>query len=563
MRILLLAHAFNSLTQRLHVELTALGHEIAVEFDIHARVTEEAVKLFRPELVIAPFLKRAIPESVWRGHRCLVVHPGIRGDRGPSSLDWAVQEGETDWGVTLIQANGEMDAGDIWGWREFPMRMASKASLYRHEVTEAAVSLVLEAVEQARDPAFHGVPLDDTGPGRRGRSRPALRQSERRIDWKSDDTATILRKIRAADGVPGALDELLGLRCHLFDAHRAKTRQGGAPGEVVGRREEAVLRATVDGAVWIGHLKGAGDAQALKLPAAHLLGARFDALPEYAPAPNDGQGYRAVRYREANGVGVLDFEFYSGAMGTRQCERLARAIRYAKQRPIRVLALMGGADFWSNGIHLGLIEAAASPADESWANINAMNDLVLEILSCERQLTIAALQGNAGAGGVFLALAADRVLARRGVLLNPHYKSMGNLYGSEYWTYLLPRRVGAAGARAIVDRRLPLGAAQAASLGLVDAALPGDAAEFRAQLSEIAAELACRSDFAALIEAKRARRAADEARKPLAAYRAEELERMKRNFFGFDTSYHVARHHFIHKLPKSRTPLWLAPHRAG
>jgi putative two-component system hydrogenase maturation factor HypX/HoxX len=34
------------------------------------------------------------------------------------------------------------------------------------------------------------------------------------------------------------------------------------------------------------------------------------------------------------------------------------------------------------------------------------------------------------------------VWARRGVVLNPHYKNMGNLYGSEYWSYLLPRRVG-------------------------------------------------------------------------------------------------------------------------
>ena len=36
---------------------------------------------------------------------------------------------------------------------------------------------------------------------------------------------------------------------------------------------------------------------------------------------------------------------------------------------------------------------------------------------------------------------------------------------------------------------------------------------------------------------------------------------MKLNFFGFDPSYHVARYHFVHKVPRSRTPLWLARHR--
>jgi putative two-component system hydrogenase maturation factor HypX/HoxX len=37
---------------------------------------------------------------------------------------------------------------------------------------------------------------------------------------------------------------------------------------------------------------------------------------------------------------------------------------------------------------------------------------------------------------------------------------------------------------------------------------------------------------------------------------------MKLNFYGFDPSYHVARWNFIRKVPKSRTPLYLARHRS-
>ena len=36
---------------------------------------------------------------------------------------------------------------------------------------------------------------------------------------------------------------------------------------------------------------------------------------------------------------------------------------------------------------------------------------------------------------------------------------------------------------------------------------------------------------------------------------------MKQNFYGFDSSYHVARYNFVHKVPRSRTPLHLAKHR--
>jgi putative two-component system protein, hydrogenase maturation factor HypX/HoxX len=46
-----------------------------------------AVDQADPDVVIASYLKRAIPESLWSARPCLIVHPGIRGDRGPSSLD--------------------------------------------------------------------------------------------------------------------------------------------------------------------------------------------------------------------------------------------------------------------------------------------------------------------------------------------------------------------------------------------------------------------------------------------------------------------------------------------
>jgi putative two-component system hydrogenase maturation factor HypX/HoxX len=36
---------------------------------------------------------------------------------------------------------------------------------------------------------------------------------------------------------------------------------------------------------------------------------------------------------------------------------------------------------------------------------------------------------------------------------------------------------------------------------------------------------------------------------------------MKRNFYGFDPSYHYARAHFVHKVAPAWTPLHLAVHR--
>jgi putative two-component system hydrogenase maturation factor HypX/HoxX len=114
-----------------------------------------------------------------------------------------------------------------------------------------------------------------------------------------------------------------------------------------------------------------------------------------------------------------------------------------------------------------------------------------------------------------------------------------------------------------MEHRLPVSACRAAELGLVDAVFGDSAAEFVATVRLRAAALAARPDLPALLRAKRLQRAHDEASKPLAAYREEELERMRRNFYGFDPSYHIARSNFVRRVAPSWTPRHLAIHRGG
>jgi putative two-component system hydrogenase maturation factor HypX/HoxX len=509
--------------------------------------------MFDPDIVLAAFLKRAIPEDIWRQRRCLIVHPGVVGDRGPSALDWALLKGEQEWGVTVLQAEAEMDAGPVWAAATFPMRTSTKSSLYRREVTDGAVEGVLAALARMQSGTFVPKRPDPADPKVRGRPRPVCRQSDRAIDWMSDATDVVLRKIRCADGTPGVLDELFGRAVRLYDAHHADGLRGN-PGEVIARCGAALARATRDGAVWIGHVREERD-KTLKLSATHVFAEDSASLPVRS-------GYAPIRYEEDGPVGFLHFAFYNGAMSTADCEALRAAYTQALARPTRVLVLMGGPDYWSNGIHLGLIEAAESPGDESWRNINAIDDLARDIITTTDRLVVSVLRGSAGAGGVFLALAADEVWACDGVVLNPHYKDMGNLYGSEYWTYLLPRRAGAENARRLTQARLPMGVAEARRLGLIDRILPSSTRADPAVIALFLRTLALDVEFDRRLADKRRRRESDEAEKPLATYRAEELARMRLNFYGFDPSYHVARYNFIHKVPKSRTPLTLARHRS-
>jgi putative two-component system hydrogenase maturation factor HypX/HoxX len=516
-----------------------------------------------PQLIVCPFLKQMIPASIWSTRRCLIVHPGPRGDRGPSSLDWAIELGEPDWGVTVLQANDEPDAGRVWATREFAMRGVGKSSLYRHEVRHAAIQALLDAIDRIvhdDGPPPHQLRSPRRAPA--GQARPLMAQSVRTINWDTDNADTVIRKIHAGEGHPGVLDTVSGTEFHLFGAHHEHGLRG-QPGEIIAQRTGAICRATVDAAVWITHLKRRDTAaeRNFKLRAASALalaGIELDA-PEIAvpiaDRPGEDDTYREITYTEHASVGYLRFDFYNGAMSTEQCHRLRDAYAYARARPqTRVIVLMGGSDYFSNGIHLNMIEAADDPATESWRNLNAIDDLVRDIVQTDSHLIISALGGDAGAGGVPLALAADYVVAREDAVLNPYYQHMGGLYGSEYWTYLLPRRVGPAATARLTEAPFrPVGTAEALRTGLLDAAFGADLAQFRTGTARLAARIAHDGLYQARLLDKRRRRTLDERVKPLQAYRDEELARCHECFFGPDDTYHQARQRFVYKLSEPET----------
>ena len=268
MRILLVASGYNSMAQRVHAEVADRGHEVSVELALGDEVLRDGVRRFDPDLVIAPMLTTAIPADIWSARPCLIVHPGPRGDRGPSSLDWAIMGGAGRWGVTVLQANAEMDAGDIWASAEFTMPGCSKSSVYRTEVADAAVRAVLLAV--ARFAA--------------GRYRPS-RWTTAAPMWPGSTVRRAGRPTAGSTGQPSP-----PARCWpscgrpipapaswtrsatpsiTWSAGTRKTTCAVHPGTILAQRDGAICRATTDGAVWIPQLRrrpAPGGPKTFKLP---------------------------------------------------------------------------------------------------------------------------------------------------------------------------------------------------------------------------------------------------------------------------------------------------------
>lgn len=545
MKILLIVSAFNSLTQRVFCFLKDMGHTVSVEFAINDKEMIEVVAMFKPDIVFCPYLKKFIPKEIFLSVPTFILHPGIRGDRGHNAIDHAIRDEREEWGVVILRANEEFDGGEIYSEVRFKMRDASKASIYRTEVADATLKAMRELFIKLKDENFKPTPQLQTP------MHKYLTQKDRGINWETDTTKEIIRKIRFSDSYPGVLDEFFGIECYLFGVWQ-EDRLRGKPKEVIAKRDGAICVGTVDGAIWISHLTEVGK---FKLQSTYVLKDKIKGVKELRLPLIFDMSYKTFyeigSHRDGD-VAYLCFNFHNGAMTSEQCIRLKYAFDYIKE-DAKVVVLIGAEEFFSNGIHLNVLEDSKKQGEDGWSNINAMNDVVKSIIFSDEVITVASLHKNAGAGGVFLALACDYVVASETTVLNPHYKTLG-LSGSEYHTYSLPKRVGEEKAKELLDACLPLSANKAKEIGMVDEVFAQE--NYFEDLRSFASSLLEDEDsYNNFIYDKQDY--LEQNREYINECKEQELKVMHPEFWNETSEFYILRHEFVYKVCPIKTPVRL------
>jgi len=130
-------------------------------------------------------------------------------------------------------------------------------------------------------------------------------------------------------------------------------------------------------------------------------------------------------------------------------------------------------------------------------------------------------------------------------VLNPHYKTLG-LTGSEYHTYLLPKRVGKEMAQGLLDACLPISTSYAKRIGMIDEVFESQAYKKRLHtyaLSKIDDDfLWDKQDFLA------------ENAEHIEACKEAEIEVMYPEFWEEDSPFHQLRREFVYKVCPRETP---------
>lgn len=199
-----------------------------------------------------------LPESVLAlpPKGAINLHPSLLPKyRGSSPIQWALANGDTRTGATILYVSRKMDAGDIILQREVPISPEDNARTLEPVLAKVGAELLMEAVGRIRSGTVQAQPQDDE----RAVEVRKLTKEDGRLDW-TEAAETLHNRIRAFVVWPGCFCEVptrSGMQ--RLKVLRVRVEGGeGAPGAVLDVSQEGPLIAAGQGALRLLEVQPAG-----------------------------------------------------------------------------------------------------------------------------------------------------------------------------------------------------------------------------------------------------------------------------------------------------------------
>ncbi len=215
----------------------------------------------KPDLVVLAFVTDILPESLLDipsiGTIC--YHPSLLPrHRGSSGINWAVIQGDTRTGLTILWADKGIDTGAILLQKEVDIAPDdTTGSLYFNKLFPMGIDAIVEAVEliAAGDPPK--IPQDTS----LATYEPPCDEKHAGIDW-SQPASDVYNLIRGCDPQPGAYSTFRGQKVKFYKAVLLpETAQETSPGQFVSIGDGEVVVALNGGALKVAKMKGEKEAK--------------------------------------------------------------------------------------------------------------------------------------------------------------------------------------------------------------------------------------------------------------------------------------------------------------
>ncbi len=209
------------------------GLKLDGRFAEDAGAAREALLAARADVVVVAAYGLILPPWLLELPRlgCLNIHASLLPRwRGAAPIQRAIEAGDSETGITIMQMDAGLDTGDMLRVGREPIRASDTAASLHDRLAELGATLIVQALADAARGALVHMPQPADGVTYAHK----LAKSEAAIDWRRP-ADEIERRVRAFDPQPGCHFDFEGQTIKLWRA-KVSTGFGDEPGkfEVVG-----------------------------------------------------------------------------------------------------------------------------------------------------------------------------------------------------------------------------------------------------------------------------------------------------------------------------------------
>jgi methionyl-tRNA formyltransferase len=217
----------------------------------HARDEKFIAELraLRPDLIIVVAYGHILPPAILDLPRfgCLNTHTSLLPEyRGAAPIQWAIANGETETGVTIMKMDAGLDTGGILAQRRTPIRPADNSVTLHDRLARLGAELLAQTIPDYVAGKIQPMPQPAEGTNH----APKIKKEDGRIDW-NQPAQTILNRLRAFTPWPGAFTFLkMESKQRLIKIWKVEVIEAACLAEVPGDgRPGEILSAGKDGII--------------------------------------------------------------------------------------------------------------------------------------------------------------------------------------------------------------------------------------------------------------------------------------------------------------------------
>ncbi|NOT87934.1 MAG: methionyl-tRNA formyltransferase [Lysobacter sp.] len=256
------------------VKLEALqrGIEVLQPETLKKQVSRDALRALEPDIMIVVAYGLILPQSILDipKYGCWNVHASMLPRwRGAAPIQRAIEAGDTETGVCLMQMEKGLDTGPVLLSQSLAIGEHETGGQLHDRLSELGAQVLADGLGLLRAGI---VPVARPQPDEGVTYAHKLDKHEAKLDW-SQPAATLANKVRAFNPWPVAEAELAGDRVRIHGAVALQVAHDKAPGTVLAAGRDGIDIACGDGALRIRTLQREGGKA---ITAADYLNARRD-----------------------------------------------------------------------------------------------------------------------------------------------------------------------------------------------------------------------------------------------------------------------------------------------